>query len=146
MDNSLANRLPEADSLPDGFVEVSADLSPPPPPSDYKEAFVDLQHSVEQLVDPYPPPSGSGAETLSPDPLANDAEKHVTSAALLAKGDCTDSAGRDGILESKLGGEASESSIPKDEVLLGTITEGNSQRDNKSSETGEKSPLFRGVI
>ncbi|XP_042379199.1 alpha-taxilin-like [Zingiber officinale] len=140
MESSLANRLPEADSLPDGFVEVSADLSPSPlpPPSDYKEAFVDLQPSVEQLVDPYPPPSGSGAETLPPDPLANGSERYVTSADLLTKGDCPDSSGRGEILESKPGDEASESSIPKDEVLLGTATEGNSQRDSKSSETETK--------
>ncbi|XP_074582758.1 uncharacterized protein LOC141839012 isoform X2 [Curcuma longa] len=138
MESSLANRLPEADSLPDGFVEVSADFSPLPPPSDYKEAFVDLQPSVEQLVDPYPPPSGSGAETLSPDTLASGSERNVTSADLLAKGDCPDSAGRDGILESKPGDEASESRRPKDEVLLGTATEGNSQRDSKSSETETK--------
>ncbi|KAG6512653.1 uncharacterized protein LOC121976861 isoform X2 [Zingiber officinale] len=140
MESSLANRLPEADSLPDGFVEVSADLSPSPlpPPSDYKEAFVDLQPSVEQLVDPYPPPSGSGAETLPPDPLGNGSERYVTSADLLTKGDCPDSSGRGEILESKPGDEASESSIPKDEVLLGTATEGNSQRDSKSSETETK--------
>ncbi|XP_074557586.1 uncharacterized protein LOC141813518 [Curcuma longa] len=146
MEVSPANRLPEADSLPDGFVEISADLSPPPPP-DYKEAFVDLQPPDEQLVDPYLPPSGSGAEAVSPGLLVNGSEKLIASTGLSAKTDsvedCPDSAGRDGISESKPGNEASESSIPaKNEVLLGTATEGNnSQRDSKSSETETKDKM-----
>ncbi|KAG6519883.1 beta-taxilin-like [Zingiber officinale] len=144
MEVSPANRLPEADSLPDGFVEISADLSSPPTP-DYKESFVDRQPPDEQFVDPYLPPSGSGEEAVSPGLLVNGSEKLIASTGLSAKrdsvGDCPNSEGRDGISETKSDNEASESSIPKNEVLLGAAIEGNSQRDSKSSETETKDKM-----
>ena len=38
MENTAANQLPEVDSLPDGFVESSAELSAPPTPTLDKES------------------------------------------------------------------------------------------------------------
>ncbi|WOL00665.1 alpha-taxilin-like [Canna indica] len=140
METSPANRLPEADSLPDGFVEVLPDPSPSPPlpPSDYKEAFLDHNPSGELHVDPSPPPSISSEETLTSGNVVDDTKKCVISADFLRSGnsvgDCSDSMGQDGILKSKPEDGASESIIPKDEVSIGTSLEGNGQADCQSSE------------
>lgn len=139
METSPANRLPEADSLPDGFVEVSAD-PPSPPSSDYKDALLDLHPFGEQLV-------ASPAETLTTDFLVDGTEKLDISGDFLTRGDNVgdgpDSVARDGILESKPGDDVSkELSAPQNEVLIGACLQGRAQGDGRNCETGERSLFY----
>ncbi|CAL9749678.1 unnamed protein product [Musa acuminata subsp. burmannicoides] len=138
METSPANRLPEADSLPDGFVEVSAD-PPSPPSSDYKDALLDLHPFGEQLVAP-------PAETLTTDFLVDGTEKLDISGDFLTRGDSVgdgpDSVARDGILESKPGDDVSkELSAPQNEVLIGACLQGRAQGDGRNCETETKGQL-----
>ncbi|CAL9173659.1 unnamed protein product [Musa hybrid cultivar] len=138
METSPANRLPEADSLPDGFVEVSAD-PPSPPSSDYKDALLDLHPFGEQLVAP-------PAETLTTDFLVDGTEKLDISGDFLTRGDSVgdgpDSVARDGILESKPGDDVSkELSAPQNEVLIGACLQGRAQGDGRNCETDTKGQL-----
>ncbi|THU50806.1 hypothetical protein C4D60_Mb06t24220 [Musa balbisiana] len=151
MATSPANCLPEADSLPDGFVEVSADPPPRPASSDYKDALLDLHFSGQRLVDLSPPPSEAAEGTLTPDCLVDGTEKFVFSTDFLTRGDgvgdCSDSVARDGISESKPDDDASKemSRIPN-EILIGSSAGRSNQGDCQSSETETKSQLELNAI
>ncbi|CAL9764027.1 unnamed protein product [Musa acuminata subsp. burmannicoides] len=151
MATSPANCLPEADSLPDGFVEVSADPPPRPASSDYKDALLDLHFSGQRLVDQSPPPSEAAEGTLTPDCLVDGTEKFVFSTDFLTRedgvGDCSDSVARDGISESKPGDDASkEMSRTPNEILIGSSAGRSSQGDCQSSETETKGQLELNAI
>ncbi|RWR85898.1 Taxilin family [Cinnamomum micranthum f. kanehirae] len=100
MEQSPANQLPEADSLPDGFVESSTEPSIPisetekqqqqQHSSDYKDTFIDVGRSQtqidESIPDSIPSPNRNRVhekvfkedETRSPDSRADKAEKPRT--------------------------------------------------------------------
>lgn len=81
--SSPANRLPEADSLPDGFVESSAEPAAaeppePPPPQDYKGSLLDLDRPGDPAVEGLPLSLAPG--TLDPEGVADRFAKLAASA------------------------------------------------------------------
>nr|XP_029120286.1 alpha-taxilin isoform X2 [Elaeis guineensis] len=146
MESFPANRLPEADSLPDGFVESSTE--PPAPPPDYKDALHGLDPSGE-LGDGS---SLSGAsETLNPASLADGLEKLTAkiSTAFLSQKDSLDhrddSVGvEDRILMPIPGNDPLEKSkelnSPQNEISVSSSSE-ESRGDCQSSEKDAKGYL-----
>ncbi|XP_072996351.1 uncharacterized protein [Typha latifolia] len=100
METSQANRLPEAHSLPDGFVESSAELSttaePLPSPDDYKGSLLDVDLDLDRRGGE-PESNGGTTETLDSESIAVGLEKLSTSA--------------DPLREKKGGGGSAEETI-----------------------------------
>ncbi|KAG1371584.1 alpha-taxilin [Cocos nucifera] len=126
MENSSANRLPEADSLPDGFVESSAE---PPVAPDYKDASPDPGPSVEQ---------GDGsslsgaAKTLNIDSVVDGLGKLTTSTDLSSQ---EDMGVEDRISMPKPGNDPSDKSKEMNEISVASSAE-ESPGDCRSSEEG----------
>lgn len=126
MESSPANRLPEADSLPDGFVESSAE---PPAAPDYKDALLDLGPSGE---------SGDGsslsgvAKTLNLDSVADGLGKLTTSTDFSSQKDV---GVEDRISMPKPGNDPSEKSKEMEEISVASSAE-ESRGDCQSPEEG----------
>nr|CAD1841938.1 unnamed protein product [Ananas comosus var. bracteatus] len=115
--SSPANRLPEADSLPDGFVESSAEPAAeappqPPPPQDYKGSLLDLDRPDDPAVEVLP--LSLAPETLDPEGVADRFPKLATSAdSSMEKGGLDSTQERIAVADRVA--EAEGASSPRDE-------------------------------
>ncbi|OAY74311.1 Alpha-taxilin [Ananas comosus] len=115
--SSPANRLPEADSLPDGFVESSAEPAAeapaqPPPPQDYKGSLLDLDRPGDPAVEGLP--LSLAPETLDPEGVADRFAKLATSAdSSMEKGGLDSTQERIAVADRVA--EAEGASSPRDE-------------------------------
>ncbi|KAG1339123.1 alpha-taxilin-like [Cocos nucifera] len=146
MESSPVNRLPEADSLPDGFVESCTE--PPAAPPDYRDALHGLGPSSERGDGS----SLSGAsEALNPASLADGLEKLTTkkSTDFLSQKDSLDHRDdlmgvEDSILMPKPGNDPSEKlkelNSPQNEISVSSSSE-ESRGDCQSSEKDAKGYL-----
>jgi hypothetical protein len=78
METSPANRLPEADSLPDGFVDSSAEPSPSQPSDRGKDCSITLDLDQPEETTKLAPTS-SAAETLDAENIAVSLQHLTTS-------------------------------------------------------------------
>lgn len=78
MEASPANRLPEADSLPDGFVESSAEPAPSQPSDQAKDCSITLDLNQPEETAQSTAASSAG-ETLDPEILALSLQQLTTS-------------------------------------------------------------------
>ncbi|XP_020108670.1 alpha-taxilin isoform X2 [Ananas comosus] len=115
--SSPANRLPEADSLPDGFVESSAEPAAaeppqPPPPQDYNGSLLDLDRPGDPAVEGLP--LSLAPETLDPEGVADRFAKLATSAdSSMEKGGLDSTQERIAVADRVA--EAEGASSPRDE-------------------------------